>query len=100
MPAPPPQLTAELTVQTVLDAEKSPREQFAAALEAAAASGLAREAGPEALILAGGEEAVLAALGATLRAALGVGARAVDVRVERPTESRGDPADTTQRREG
>lgn len=100
MPVAPPELTAEFTVDTVPDGERSPREQLAAAREAAESSGLAREAGPEALILAGGEEAVLDALGRTLRAALGAGARAVDVRVERPTESRGDPADTTQRREG
>jgi hypothetical protein len=54
----------------------------AAALEAAAATGLAREAGPGSLLLAGERAEVLAALTAVLGAALESGADAVRVRVE------------------
>lgn len=88
MPVPPPELTAEVTVETVSGGERSPREQLATVWETAETSGLASESGPESRILSGREEEVLAALDATLRAALEAGARGVDVRVERPSEVR------------
>ena len=81
MPVPPAELTAHFTVD-------GPDEAFAAAAEAAGPSGLAREAGPGALMLAGAREAVLTALGAAIAAALDAGAHGLDVKLEAPTESR------------
>ena len=82
MPVPPAELTAHFTVE-------GPEEARSAVIEAVSATGLAREAGPAELMLAGAQHAVLAALGDALEAALGAGAHGLDVRVEAPTESRG-----------
>ena len=82
MPVPPAELTAHFTIQ-------GPEEARAAVLEAVRPSGLARDAGPGELMLAGSRDAVLAALGDALEAALGAGAQCLDVRLEAPTESRG-----------
>jgi uncharacterized protein YqgV (UPF0045/DUF77 family) len=82
MPAAPAELTARVTVP-------GQDEAIAAAREAAAPSGLARESGPGELAIEGRHDAVLQAFGVALSAALGAGAREVDVRFEAPKESRG-----------
>lgn len=76
------QLSAELKVVPSERAEKPPREQVEAAMRAAGDSGLAREGGPETMMLAGGREEVLEATMRVLEASLDAGARAVEVRVE------------------
>jgi uncharacterized protein YqgV (UPF0045/DUF77 family) len=60
-----------------------------AARRAAAATGLAHDAGPDATLLAGPRGEVLAALVTVVEAALDEGARRLDVRIEAPTEARG-----------
>ncbi len=76
------ELTAELKVITSPEAEKPPREQTEAARRAAGESGLAREAGPETIMLAGERREVLDAVTRTVQAALDAGARGVEVKVE------------------
>lgn len=76
------ELTAELTVTPNDRAEKSPGEQVAAAKEAAGGTGLAHEAGPETINLAGGRAEVLDALRPVFEAAFDAGARSVEVKVE------------------
>ena len=76
------QLSAELEVVTSPEAERSPRDQVEAAKAAASESGLAREAGPETTVLAGGREEVLQATMRVIEAALDAGAHAVNVKVE------------------
>lgn len=88
MPAPPAELVAELTIETSSESENSAGEQIEAGKLVAASSGLAREAGPEAIILAGSKTEVLEALPEVVRAALDAGAKAVEVRVEVPAEVR------------
>ena len=82
MPVPPAELTAHFTIE-------GPDEVRSAVLDAVRPSGLAREAGPAELILAGPRDQVLTALGEALEAALDAGAHGLDVRLEAPTESRG-----------
>ena len=82
MPVPPAELTAEFSVETSPEGEKSPRDQIEAAREVAAASGLAQEAGPESTGLSGSRAEVLEALPRVVGASLEAGARAVHVRVE------------------
>ena len=82
MPVAPAELTAHFAIE-------GPDEAHGAAVRAAEPSGLAREAGPSELVLAGSREAVLAALGATIAAALDAGAHRLSVTLEAPTESRG-----------
>jgi hypothetical protein len=81
VPVPPAELTAHFTTE-------GPDEARAAAVEAAGASGLAREAGPGELMLAGSRAEVLVALGEAIAAALEAGAYGLDVKLEAPTESR------------
>ena len=81
------QLSAELEVVTSPEAERPPREQVEAAKEAASGSGLAREAGPETTVLAGGREEVLEATMRVIEAALDAGAHAVNVKVEAEGEA-------------
>jgi uncharacterized protein YqgV (UPF0045/DUF77 family) len=76
------ELSAELTVVASPRAESPPREQVEVAKRAASESGLAREAGPETTILAGGHKEVLEATVKVVEAALGAGARGVRVEVE------------------
>jgi uncharacterized protein YqgV (UPF0045/DUF77 family) len=76
------ELSAELTVVSSPRAERPPREQVEAAVEAAGATGLAHEASPDSTVLAGGREEVLAAVLEVLEAALDAGAREVRVKVE------------------
>jgi uncharacterized protein YqgV (UPF0045/DUF77 family) len=82
------ELTANLKVVPDREAEKAPQEQVAAAKRAAADSGLAHEAGPEATILAGDRAGVLDALRAVVEAALDAGAHAIEVTVEAERDAR------------
>jgi uncharacterized protein YqgV (UPF0045/DUF77 family) len=72
------EVTAELTVRSLEDTN----EAFDAAKRSAGETGLARDAGPEALMLAGGRVEVLEAVGKVLEAALEAGAREVNMKVE------------------
>jgi uncharacterized protein YqgV (UPF0045/DUF77 family) len=81
------ELTAELTVVPSSKAESPPREQVEAAKRAASDSGLAREAGPEVTVLAGGRREVLDATMRVVEAALDAGVHAVEVRVEAEGEA-------------
>ena len=76
------ELTAELTVVTSAEAEKSPREQIEAVQQAASDSGLAHEAGPGSTVLAGGRSEVLDATLKVIEASLDAGAHIVQVKVE------------------
>jgi hypothetical protein len=77
-------LTAEVKVMPPGESSAGPLE---AAKTVAGQTGLAREAGPETMVLAGGREEVLDGLARTLEAALDAGARAVEVRVEAEGEA-------------
>jgi len=81
MPVPPAELNAHFKIE-------GPDEARAAARAAAEPSGLAREAGPGELLLTGSRDAVLAALGDSVGAALDAGAHGLDVKLEAPTEAR------------
>ena len=81
MPVPPAELTAHFRAE-------GPEGVRAAVLEAVQPSGLAREAGPDELMLAGPRGEVLEALTAAISAALDAGASALDVKLEAPTEAR------------
>ena len=70
------ELSAELKVEPYQE------ELFEAAKRAAGESGLAREAGPETIVLAGGRREVLEATVKTVEAALAAGVHTVEVRVE------------------
>ena len=76
------EISAELTVVTSREAEKSPQEQIEAAKQAASDSGLAHEAGPETTVLSGGRSEVLEATRKVIEASLDAGARVVQVKVE------------------
>lgn len=76
------ELTAELTISAPPRAGKPPREPVEAAREAEAGSGLARESGPESVIISGGRREVLEATMRVVEAALDAGAHAVQVKVE------------------
>jgi hypothetical protein len=78
MPVPPAELTAEFTIG-------GPEEAFAAARAVADPSGLAREAGPTAMLLAGSRTDVLGTLNDVVAAALDAGAQEIDVRLEAPS---------------
>ena len=81
MPVAPAELTAHFTVA-------GPAAAVAAARRAVEPTGLAREAGPDELALAGARAEVLAALGDAVSAALDAGAHGIDARLEAPTEAR------------
>jgi uncharacterized protein YqgV (UPF0045/DUF77 family) len=76
------EISAELTVVTSPEAERSPQEQIEAALQAASDSGLAHEAGPETTVLSGGRSEVLEATRRVIEASLDAGAHMVEVKVE------------------
>ena len=76
------EVSAELTVVTTTEAERSPQEQVEAAKQAASDSGLAHEAGPETTVLAGGRSEVLEAMRNVIEASLDAGANEVQVKVE------------------
>ena len=75
-------ISAELTVVASEYAEKPPREQVEAAKTAAGETGLAHEAGPESLVLAGDRREVLEATMEVIEASLDAGASAVEIRLE------------------
>jgi len=81
MPVPPAELSAHFRIA-------GPAEARQAALRAAEPSGLAREAGPDELLISGTRDAVLGALGDAVAAALDAGAHGLDVKLEAPTEAR------------
>jgi uncharacterized protein YqgV (UPF0045/DUF77 family) len=76
------EVSAELTVVSSEHAGKPPREQVEAAKTAASETGLAHEAGPETLVLAGGRREVLQATMEVIEASLDAGASAVEIKVE------------------
>ncbi len=76
------EISAELSVVTSAEAEKSPREQIEAAKQAASDSGLAHEAGPETTVLSGERSEVLEATRKVIEASLDAGAHVVQVKVE------------------
>ncbi len=76
------EISAELTVVTSMEAEKSPQEQIEAAKQAASDSGLAHEAGPETTVLSGDRSEVLEAVRKVIDASLDAGAHIVQVKVE------------------
>jgi hypothetical protein len=76
------EVSAELTVVPSERAGKPPREQVEAAKTAAGETGLAHEAGPETLVLAGGRREVLEATMEVIEASLDAGASAVEIKVE------------------
>lgn len=73
---------AEVTAELIVRSPEDTNEAFDAAKRSAGETGLARDAGPEALMLAGGRVEVLEAVGKVLEAALEAGAREVDMKVE------------------
>ena len=75
-------VSAELKVVPSDRAENPPQDQIEAAKEAAGSTGLAHEAGPETIMLAGGREEVLQATMKVVGAALDAGAEAVEIKVE------------------
>ena len=81
------EISAELTVVTTTEAERSPQEQVEAAKQAASDSGLAHEAGPETTVLAGGRSEVLEAVRKVIEASLDAGAHVVEVKVEAQGEA-------------
>ncbi|MBA3610491.1 MAG: hypothetical protein H0W54_03610 [Rubrobacter sp.] len=74
--------TVELTVTPSESEKKPPKESLEAAKEMAGASGLAHEAGPDSILLAGERREVLEAAMKTIEAALDAGAREVTLKVE------------------
>lgn len=74
------EVTAELKVQS--SGENQAQDPVEAAKSAAAETGLAHEAGPEVMILAGGQEEVLESAMSIVAAALDAGASGVDLKVE------------------
>lgn len=79
------ELTAELKI--LPSGEDDARAQIEAARTAAGETGLAHEAGPETMILAGGRKGVLEATTRVVEAALDAGARGVEVVVEAEAEA-------------
>lgn len=69
---------AELTVELKV----SPESHLDAAKEVAGETGLAHEAGPDAINLAGGKTEVLDAMRRVVEAALDAGAKSVEVKAE------------------
>lgn len=76
------EVSAELKVVTSDRAESPPQAQLEAAMNAAGETGLAHEAGPETIMLAGDRDEVLLATIKIVGAALDTGAEAVEVKVE------------------
>ena len=74
------ELTAELKV--LPSGEDGPRDQIEAAKAAAGETGLAHEAGPETMVLAGGRWEVLEAATRVVEAALDAGAGGVELKIE------------------
>ena len=84
MPVAPPELVVEFTIEPSRESGENPKASAAAGKEVAEASGLAREAGPDELALAGGRAEVLEALFEVLEASLDAGAKTVRLKLEVP----------------
>ncbi len=74
------ELTAELKVLS--STEEASQDHVEAAKKAAGDSGLAHEAGPETMVLAGGRWEVLEAVTRVVEAALDAGAGGVELKIE------------------
>jgi uncharacterized protein YqgV (UPF0045/DUF77 family) len=96
MPVSPAELIVEFNVEPFLRGQKDPRTQIEAAKAAAEDSGLAREAGPESLSLAGGRAEVLRALFKAMEAALDAGAKSVHVEAHVPDLEPHSPTEARQ----
>jgi uncharacterized protein YqgV (UPF0045/DUF77 family) len=81
------EVNAKMTVLPSERAEKPPREQVEAAKTAASDTGLAHEAGPETLVLAGGRREVIEAMMEIIEASLDAGASAVEIKVEAQSDA-------------
>ena len=81
------EVSANLTVLPSERAEKPPREQVEAAKTAASDTGLAHEAGPETLVLAGGRREVIEAMMEIIEASLDAGVSAVEIKVEAQSDA-------------
>ena len=81
------ELNAELKVVPSDAAEASPQQQVEAAKRAAGESGLAREAGPETMMLTGERREVLEAAIRVVEVSLDAGARAVEMKIEAQGEA-------------
>jgi uncharacterized protein YqgV (UPF0045/DUF77 family) len=81
------ELSVELTIVPSSGAQSPPQAQIEAAKQAASASGLAHEAGPETTVLAGGRSEALEAMLGVIEASLDAGAHAVQVKVEAEGEA-------------
>lgn len=79
------ELTAELKV--LPSGEDEAREQIEAARTAAGETGLAHEAGPEQMVLAGGRKDVLEATMRVVEAALYAGAEGVELKIEAQSDA-------------
>ena len=75
-------VSAELTVVPSPQGREPPRAQIEAARNAASASGLAHESGPDTTLLAGARSEVLEAAFKAVEASLDAGAHIVQVKVE------------------
>ena len=76
------EVSVELTVVPSERVGKPPREQVETAKKVAGETGLAHEAGPETLVLAGGRREVLEATMEVIEASLDAGASAIKIKVE------------------
>ncbi len=76
------ELSAELKIVPSSRSEKAPREQVEAGTEAASATGLAHEAGPDTTVLSGRRDEVLQAVMKVVEVSLDAGARAGEGKVE------------------
>ena len=76
------ELSAELKIVPSSRSEKAPREQVEAGTEAASATGLAHEAGPDTTVLSGRRDEVLQAVMKVVEASLDAGAHVVQVKIE------------------
>jgi hypothetical protein len=82
VPVPPAELSAHYSISGPPAAEEAARA-------VAAPSGIAHDGGPGETLLSGSRAQVLATLGDVVQAALDAGAYRLDVRLEAPSETRG-----------
>lgn len=89
MPVPPSEVTVRFSIHP--QHEEGDQPHVEAGLAVARASGIAVATGPSELALTGALDETLDVLRSVVVAALEAGARSVDVTVETPTESTGQP---------
>ncbi len=82
MPVAPAEVTAEFTIRPT--AEEEMEAHVKAGVDAARASGLAVEVGPQRTGLSGSKADVLDALARVMDAAIEAGARSIEIKVEAP----------------